>query len=67
MTDKPYCNFFWGSHGCDRRPGHEGFHICGADMDPCSQHDGGTRVRFWNAVTGAYGEWEPYGPLFSND
>ena len=45
MTNKPYCNFFWGSHGCDLPPGHEGNHLCGLLDGPCSRHDG-ARVQY---------------------
>lgn len=24
-----WCNLYWGSHGCDLPPGHEGVHQCG--------------------------------------
>lgn len=35
------CDFYWGSHGCDYKIGHEGVHRCGAD-DPegiCCEHN----------------------------
>jgi len=51
----PYCDTFWGSHGCDLPPGHDGPHVCGAldgSLGLCSRAEGqagedGT-VRFWN-------------------
>jgi len=37
------CQTFWGSHRCDRPPGHELPHVCGTpeeDDGLCSMHDG---------------------------
>jgi len=35
-----YCDTFWGSHGCDDDPGHEGtIHTCGVNGEVCSQFD----------------------------
>lgn len=38
------CNWYWGSHGCELLPGHDGNHLCGTHEDPCSRHDG-TRIQ----------------------
>lgn len=53
------CNWFWGSHGCDLPPSHDGDHLCGTEDEPCSKHNG-THVQF-NAWMGAIPreEWHP--------
>lgn len=40
-----YCDTFWGSHGCDLPPGHEGPCMCitifyGKDGEEISRHEG---------------------------
>jgi hypothetical protein len=32
------CRVYWGSHGCERERGHEGFHLC--DCCECEDHIG---------------------------
>lgn len=46
------CNWFWGSHGCDRDAGHAEIHMCGSLDEPCSTHDG-KQVRYFLSD----GEW----------
>lgn len=31
---RPKCDVYWGSHGCERRPGHRGQHRCGRGCPP---------------------------------
>jgi hypothetical protein len=71
----PNCDWFWGSHGCDRPGGHpDTIHTCGTrDPDgPCCQYDTTApprrRVRHNqasnNTTTPEWGTWGPYGEGF---
>lgn len=34
MTNHPWCDIYWGSHGCQFPPGHSGPHVCICCDDP---------------------------------
>lgn len=68
----PICDTYWGSHGCDLAPGHDGPHQCGLSGDVCSQArlmpDGTTQVRhLYVDPPRRWGHWYEYGPLFRMD
>lgn len=73
MTDT--CNFYWGSHGCDLSPEHEGVHHCGGTSleDSCSEYDettGGARYQLADVFEDGteanfeWGEWHDHGRGF---
>jgi hypothetical protein len=62
----PVCNYFWGSHGCDRRRDDHTLHQCGL-RDPdglCCEYDEArppsARVRHHYGDEHGWGEWGPY-------
>lgn len=73
---KEYCDFFWGSHGCDLPPGHkEQMHQCQVyneredSLDLCSQFDPYAlvyTVRFYHYDIDDWGAWMNWGSGFSN-
>lgn len=53
----PHCNWFWGSHGCDLPPFHDGDHLCGTDEEPCCKHNGTHALSHLWSATGPTGAW----------
>lgn len=58
------CRTYWGSHGCDRRRGHRGSHVC--DCCDCEDHDRDHeaegcvgRAPYYGPDTSFYGEDVP--------
>lgn len=67
------CQFYWGSHGCDKTAGHDGtIHQCGGDdplahwqetSSPCSQHDESTGLtRGWLIDQRRWSDWVDHAP-----
>lgn len=67
--DQKWCNFFWGSHGCDLPEGDHRLHRCGTEDNPCMEYDedrpADSRVRWWVfpdrlGPLGEWGSWTDY-------